>query len=329
MNDTLRFVLGRTVRLAVLLASVAVLAFVLASASPIDPIDAYVGADMLSVGTEQRELIAERWGLDQPPLERFGSWASQVATGNLGTSTLFNQPVSSVIGSRFLASLALMGTAWVLSGVFGFALGILAAARAGTALDRGIRSVAYALASAPTFWVGLLLLYVFAVALGVAPTCCAGPIGVPPEDVTLVQRLQHLALPAITLSILGTANVVLHTRQEAVEALGSEYVAFARAQGERHWGVVTRHVVRNAAIPAVTLQFASLGELFGGSLFAEVVFNYPGLGSAIAEAATAQDMPLLLGASLFLAVFVYVGNQAADLIQSALDPRVPLLEASR
>ncbi|MGY1717504.1 ABC transporter permease [Blastococcus sp. SYSU DS0552] len=321
-RPVLRWVGGRLVRLVLLLAAVAVASFTLMVHSPVDPVNAYVGGDVAAIGPEQRAQIAERWGLDEPAPERFAAWLGQVVQGDLGRSLTFGQPVADVIGERFLASLALMATAWLLSGLVGFALGVLAGARRGRFADRAICWWAYTLASAPTFWVGLLLLYVFSVQLGWTPVCCAVPVGTLAEDVTLLDRLHHLALPALTLSVVGIAPVVLHTRHAVVEALASDYVAFARAQGESTRGVVVHRVLRNAAAPAVLLQFSSLGELFGGAVLAEQVFAYPGLGAATTAAALGQDVPLLLGIVLFTTVFVFVGNQLGDLVHARLDPRV-------
>ncbi len=313
---------ARVLRLVLLLAAVATGSFLLMVNSPVDPVDAYVGGDIAAVGPEQRAQIAERWGLDDPPLERFATWMGNLLQGDLGHSATYNAPVTEVIGDRFLTSLALMATAWLLSGIFGFGLGVLAGVRQGRATDRVIVWWAYTLASAPTFWVGLLLLYAFSVSLGWTPLCCATPIGVLADDVTLLDRLHHLILPALTLSIVGVAPVVLHTRHAVIEALASDYAAFARAQGESTTGLVVHRVLRNAAAPAVLLQFASLGELFGGAVLAEQVFSYPGLGAATTSAALGQDVPLLLGIALFTTVFVYVGNLLGDLVHARLDPRV-------
>lgn len=322
-----RFVIGKVGRLGLLLAAIAVLSFGLVSLSPIDPVQAYVGADMMLIGPEQRELIAQRWGLNDPPLERFLRWLGQALQGNLGISAIYNQPVIEVIGTRFVASLWLMLAAWLLSGVLGFSLGVLAGATQGSWIDQAIRFYAYTLASTPTFWLGLLLLILFSVALGWTPICCATPPGLPPEAVTFWQRLHHLLLPAATLSIIGVANVALHTRQKLIEVLQSDYVLFARAQGESLPGLIWHHGLRNISLPAVTLQFASLSELFGGSVLAEQVFAYPGLGQATVQAGLQGDVPLLLGIVLFSAIFVFTGNAIADLIYRLVDPRIRLGES--
>mgnify|MGYP000719453655 CR=1 FL=1 len=320
------FLARKLARLIVLLAAVSVIAFTLVSLSPIDPIDAYIGADMLSIGLEQRAQIAARWGLDQPAPVRFLNWLEQLAQGNLGFSRVYNQPVSQAIGYRFATSLALMGVAWTVSGLLGFMLGVVAGAAEGSWFDQAIRLYAYTLASTPLFWMGLLLLTVFAVWLKMAPFCCAAPVGMLPEDVTLWQRLQHLALPAATLSIIGIANMALHTRQKMLDVMHSDYVLMARAMGESPWGVIRQHALRNVALPAVTLQFASLGELFGGAVLAEQVFSYPGLGQATILAGLQGDVPLLLGIVLFSTVFVFSGNTLADLIYQIVDPRIRLAE---
>lgn len=324
-----RFVGRRLVHLLGLLVGVALLGFVLMELSPIDPVDAYVGGDAVRLGEDQRALIAERWGLNDPAPERLARWAGNLARGDLGTSTVFNVPVTQVIGQRFVASLALLASAWVLSGLLGFALGLVAAATRGHFVDRAIRWTAYTLASAPTFWVGLLFLTLFAVQLGWAPTSGATPVGMDPGAATLGQRLHHLFLPALTLSIVGIAPVALHTRARAVEVLESDAVLFARAQGDSGWSLIRHRVVRNAAVPALMLQFASISELLGGSVLAEQVFNYPGLGQATVRAGLSGDVPLLLGIALFATILVFVGNQLGDVAQRVVDPRVPVLGQER
>ncbi|MEO0490895.1 MAG: ABC transporter permease, partial [Cyanobacteria bacterium J06659_2] len=194
----------------------------------------------------------------------------------------------------------------------------------GTWIDRVIRLYAYTLASSPTFWVALLLLIVFSVSLKVTPICCAAPPGVLAAEVTVWQYLHHLLLPAIALSIIGIANIALHTRQKLIDVLHSDYILFARAQGEPLWGVIRHHGLRNLILPALTLQFASLSELFGGSVLVEQVFAYPGLGEATVQAALRSDIPLLVGIVFFSALFVYTGNTLADLAYPIVDPRIRL-----
>ncbi|MBM7573555.1 peptide/nickel transport system permease protein [Aquibacillus albus] len=307
--------------MASLLVAISFLSFLLVKQSPIDPIQAYVGADMLNVSPEQRERIEEYWGLNEPIMEQFWSWGSAILSGDLGTSMIYRLPVSEVIGERFINSIALMSTAWVLSGIIGFSMGVLAAMKKDTWIDRIIKWYCYTLASTPTFWMGLLLLIVFAVWLNWFPVGMGVPAGVLAEDVNIMDRIKHLILPALTLSIIGVANIALHTRQKLIEVLSSDYVVFARARGEKGFTLFWRHGLRNIALPAITLQFAAFSELFGGAVLAEQVFSYPGLGQATVEAGLRGDVPLLLGLVLFSAIFVFVGNLIADIIYRVVDPR--------
>ncbi|ATW28895.1 ABC transporter permease [Candidatus Formimonas warabiya] len=317
-----KFILAKFVRMAALLIVLCTISFLLVSHSPIDPVRAYIGADMLRVSHEQQEKIAEYWGLNKPPLERFMRWGQAVLQGNLGTSMIFRRPVTEVIGERFWASIALMGFAWILSGVLGFLMGVVAGMCRGGWLDRAIKWYCLTLASMPAFWLALLLMMIFSVWLGWFPVGLGVPAGVLAENVTLAERIRHLVLPALTLSIVGVANIALHTRQKMIDVLESEYVLFARARGEQGFPLFARHGLRNVALPAITLQFASFNELFGGSVLAEQVFSYPGLGQATVQAGLRGDLPLLLGLVIFSALFVFFGNLAADIIYRVVDPRI-------
>ncbi|MEF3311754.1 ABC transporter permease [Paenibacillus sp. GYB004] len=319
---TLSYTLQKLIRLLSLLAAISIVSFVLVSSSPIDPIQAYVGADMMRVSPEQRQLIAEYWGLDRPPLERFAGWASALLQGNLGTSMMYRQPVAEVIGERFMSSLWLMSLSWLLAGLFGFISGVIAAMNKDRWPDKLIKWYCYTLASTPTFWMGLLLLMVFAVWLGWFPVGLGTPAGVLAEQVTWSDRLEHMLLPALTLSIVGIAPIALHTRQKLSDVLSSDYILFARARGERGFRLFRRHGLRNIALPALSLHFAAFSELFGGAVLAEQVFSYPGLGQATVEAGLRGDVPLLLGIVLFSSLFVFAGNLIADLLYRLIDPRI-------
>ncbi len=321
-KDLISFMIKKSIRIATLLVALCLISFLLIYMSPIDPVQAYIGADMMRVGQEQRARIAEHWGLDRPPLQQFMKWAASVVKGDFGTSMIYRRPVLEVIGKRFASSLVLMGAAWLLSGLLGFILGVLAAMKEGTWVDRLVKWYCLTLASTPTFWVGLLLLIVFAVWLGWFPIGLGVPAGVLAEALTVGQYIKHLILPAITLSIIGVANVALHTRQKLLDVLSSDYVLFARARGEKGIVLFWRHGLRNIAIPAITLQFTSFSELFGGAVLAEQVFSYPGLGQTTVQAGLRGDVPLLLGIVIFSALFVFTGNLIADLIYVLVDPRI-------
>ena len=303
--------------------AVGLVVFALVSMSPIDPVQANVGqAAYVNMSEAKRAQLASYWGGDVPFWERFANWAGALLQGDMGTSFRFNAPVSEVIAHRAANSLALMGIAWLLSGVLGFALGVAAGARRGGALDRVVRSYCFLLASTPTFWLGLLILMVFAVQLGWFPIGFSVPIGVSAADVTLADAAHHLVLPALTLSVTGVANIALHTREKVVDALESDYVRFARARGESELSVIAHHGLRNVALPAVTLQCAFISEIFGGSVLVEQVFSYPGLGQAAVAAGLGGDVALLAGIALVSAALVFGGNLLANILYGVLDPRM-------
>lgn len=322
MRKILPFVSKKIVRLVTLLVAISFISFLLVKKSPIDPIQAYIGADMLKVGPEQREKIMSYWGLDQPLFTQFYLWFTHVIKGDFGVSMIYRRPVLDVIGERFFHSFVLMLISWVISGILGFILGSIAAMKKGTWIDRIIKSYCYILASTPTFWLGLLFLIVFAVWLQWFPIGMAAPPGILLEDVTLFDKLKHIILPAFTLSFLGVANIALHTRQKLIEVLSSDYILYARARGESETTLYFRHGIRNIALPALTLQFAAFSELFGGAVLAEQVFSYPGIGQATVDAGLRGDVPLLLGIVIFSTIFVYLGNLIADVLYLVLDPRM-------
>ncbi len=305
-----------------LLLAVSIIAFAMVCASPIDPVQQYILGMGTVVSPERRAALEEYWGVNNPPVERYLNWLGNLLRGDMGESALYRRPVADIIGERFVNSLALMICAWVLAGVIGFALGCVMGIYQDKWPDKILKKICYLLSSVPTFWLGLVLVLVFAVNLGWFPTGLSSPIGVREEDVTIWQRLHHLALPAITLSLMSFANIALHTRQKLIDVLNSEYVLFARARGEGKWTILRRHGLRNILLPALTLQFSSFAELFGGSVMAENVFSYPGLGSAVSAAGLNSDVPLLLGVTIFSALFVCVGNMIANILYGIIDPQI-------
>ena len=318
-----RFIARNIVKFVLFLLAVSLVAFTLVSVSPIDPVQANVGqAALVNMSEAKRAQLAEYWGANTPLWERYANWLTAFVQGDLGMSLRYNAPVADVIAARALNSLALMATAWAASGVLGFALGILAGANRGRLVDRIVKGYCFLLASVPTFWLGLVFLVVFSVQLGWFPFGFSVPIGVSAADVTLADALHHLALPALTLSVVGVANIALHTREKTIDVLESDYVRFARARGLSTWGVLRHHGLRNLALPAITLQFASISEIFGGSVLVEQVFSYPGLGQAAVTAGLGGDVALLAGIAVFSAAFVFAGNFIANVLYGVVDPRM-------
>ena len=323
MKHRLGFTGKKLIRIALLLLGVSFVTFLLMSASPLDPLQTNVGQVALgSMSQEQVEALLAYWGVDTPPLTRYLGWLGDVVKGDFGTSLLYRRPVLEVVGERLSSSLILLLSAWILSGILGLILGVVAGAFRGRLPDRLIRGYCVVISSTPAFWLAILLLLIFSVWLGWFPIGMSVPVGMESSSVTVFDRLYHAVLPALTLSITGVANIALHTREKMADVLESDYVLFARARGEDTRGIVLRHGLRNVMLPAITLQFASISEIIGGSVLVEQVFSYPGLGQAAVTAGLGSDLPLLLGITVITAAIVFGGNLAADLLYGAVDPRI-------
>ncbi|MDR0730765.1 MAG: ABC transporter permease [Treponema sp.] len=316
---SLKYIGAYGIRGITLLFAASVVSFALVSVSPIDPIQQYILANP-GVSEENIARMEAYWGLNEPPVSRYVSWMGAILRGDLGMSKTFRRPVAEIIGLRFGASLALMAAAWTLTGILGFGVGCTMGMFHGRLADRIIKRICLVMCSVPTFWIGLVFLMVFSAWLGWFPFGMAVPPGVPSAEVSLLQRLHHLVLPALTLSFLSFANTALHTREKLVDVLESDYVLFARARGERSGTILRRHGLRNILIPAVTMQFGSFSELFGGSVIAENIFSYPGLGAAATSSAM-TDIPLFLGITLFSTLFVFTGNMTANILYGIIDPK--------
>lgn len=317
------WIIKNLIRIGVLLTLVSAAAFFLVSVSPLDPLKTNVGQAALgSMSPEQIAKLEEYWGVNTPPVARFTAWAGDFLRGDMGVSLLYRQPVSRVIAVKLSNSLWLMAVAWMVSGLVGILLGVVAGANRGRTVDRVISGYALITASTPAFWLALVLLMVFAVWLKVLPIGLSVPIGVEASGVTLGDRIVHAILPALTLSITGISNIAMHTREKMAQVMDSDYILFARARGDSRWTMIRRHGLRNIILPAMTLQFASISEIFGGSVLVEQVFSYPGLGQAAVTAGLGGDIPLLLGITVISAAIVFAGNFTANLLYGVVDPRI-------
>lgn len=315
-----KFLGYKAVRLFILLVAVAAISFIMVEISPINPVKSY--AAEMGASAQQIAALSAYWQVDVPLGEKVISWLTDLLQLNLGISLIYRIPVINVIVEKFTASLVLMITSWIISGVFGFVLGIVAGGTRGSWIDKAIKTYCYILQSSPSFWIGLIIMLIFSVYLGWFPVGLAVPVGTMASDVTLGDWLIRLILPAFTLSIVGIASIALYTRDRLVNIMNSDYFLFARARGENHWSIILRHGVRNVLLPAITLQFMSFSELFGGAVLVEQIFSYPGIGQATVAAGLRSDVPLLLGIVIISTIFVFCGNTIADVLYKYVDPRM-------
>ncbi len=307
-------------RFIILIIAVAIFSFVLLDLSPIDPVNAYLNG--AAVSEAQRQILEQYFGTNVPLTTKIWHWLLDLIQGNLGTSLIYRAPVMDVIVQKFMASIVLMAISWILSGVLGFILGVLAGKNKGSLIDKAVKVYCYAIQSAPSFWVGMLILMVFAVYLGWFPIGFGVPIGVKSTDATFMEWASRLVLPTLTLSLVGLAPIAMYTRNELIQVLSSDYVLFAKSRGEKGWDLVKNHGIRNILLPAITLQFLSFSELFGGAVMVEQVFSYPGIGQTAVAAGLQNDVPLFLGIVVISAIFVFVGNLLADISYYLIDPRI-------
>lgn len=317
---TIKFIRNKTIHFIVLMIAVAIFSFILLDLSPIDPVNAYL--QNVPVSSAQRAALESYWGVGQPMYVKVWNWLINLLQGNLGTSLIYRIPVIDVILEKFQASIVLMFLSWLISGIFGFLLGVIAGKNKDTWIDKIIKVYCYILQSAPSFWIGLVILIIFGVELGWFPIGLGTPIGTLSNDVSIWDWISSLILPTLTLSLVGVASIALYTRNELVNVLSSDYILFAKARGESGWKLIERQALRNILLPALTLQFLSFSELFGGAILVEQVFSYPGIGQTAVAAGLQSDVPLLLGIVLISAIFVFVGNLIADILYYFVDPRI-------
>lgn len=322
MRRAAHLILRRLLGAVPVLLIVAIGAFLLLEAAPGDAVDAYVAG----IGGADAARIAElraQWGLDAGPLQRLLAYVAALAHGDLGWSVAFERPVRDVVLERLPSTLALMGLATALAFGLGSALGIIAGARPDSLRDRALSLASIALYAVPGFWLGLVLIIVFAVDLRWLPiggfeTIASGKAGLD----RLADIGRHLVLPVAALGMVYLALYLRLMRDGMAEAWQEDYVRGARARGITGARLVLRHVARNALLPVVTMLGLQSASMLGGSVVIESVFAVPGLGRLAQEAVAHRDVPLLLGIVLVSALLVILVNLLVDIAYAALDPRV-------
>jgi peptide/nickel transport system permease protein len=281
------------------------------------------GPEAMLIGDQYNEEMAaaarRNLGLDRPLPVQYAAWLGSLVRGDLGNSFFAGAPVTDVIGQRVGATLQLGATAFALAAGFGISLGVVAAVRHNSVLDRLATVVALLGVSFPAFWLGILLIMIFSVWLGWLPSSGITTYG---EEGNVGSRLSHLILPAITLASLQLAIYMRFTRSAMLDVLGHDFVRTARAKGVRERLVILRHALRNALIPLLTIVGFSLKSLIGGAVFVEVVFAWPGLGRLAVDSVFARDYPVVLGLTLLLAAVTILANLLVDILYRLADPRI-------
>jgi ABC-type dipeptide/oligopeptide/nickel transport system permease component len=287
--------------------------FVLIHIAPSDPVAIMFGAtgggSQIGATLEQREAKRRELGLDQPWLQQYVSWLSRVAHGDLGTSFRSRRAVATEMADRIPATIALGCGAVATQVTLGLGLGALAARHPGGTADLVIAAIAMALVSVPSYWLGLILLWAFAVGLGWV-------------DVAGSATLPRLVLPALTLGLAMTPPLMRVFRASLIEQFSRAHVTFARARGLREGSILIRYVARTALLPAVTLVGSGIGEALGGAVIVESIFSWPGLGKYLLDSVLARDYPVVQGYMLFVILAVIGSSLIVDVIHGLLDPRL-------
>ncbi len=311
-----RYVVRRLLLLVPVLLGVSVIIFMVLHLAPGDPAEIMLGSQATQADLER--LRAEL-GLTEPLYVQYVHWLGLVVRGDLGRSIWMKRPVLNEVLGRFKATLVLTGAALVLSTLGGLALGILSAVRPNSLLDRFSAVASLFGASMPVFWLGIVLMVIFALWLGWLP---ASGMFAPYGGGDVRDLLVHLALPAVTLAAASVTIIARLTRSTMLETLGQDYIRTARAKGVVERAVVLRHGLKNALIPIVTVVGVQAGYLLGGAVLTETVFAWPGVGTLMVQGILARDFPLVQGCVLVVALSFVLINLIVDLLYAWLDPRI-------
>ncbi|TNC05649.1 ABC transporter permease [Methylobacterium terricola] len=313
-----RFLLGRLIQSAILLVVVSVIGYVILGLIPGGPLSQF-GLDP-GLTAADIERLKEQMGLNQPLWMRYLDWAWKLLHGDWGVSLRDGTPVLTVIARHLVATLLLMGSSTVIAVAAGTWIGIRSATRRYSAFDYAATVGAMVALSIPTFWFGLVGIYVFSLKLGWLPAGNMYTIG----DASVLDYLHHLILPSLVLSLVHIAVWSRYMRTAMLDAINQDFVKTARAKGVAERRILMKHVVGNALLPMITLAGVQLPSILTGALVTETVFTWPGMGRLFYDSLGYSDYPVVMGILMFSAIVVILGNLIADVVVALVDPRIRL-----
>lgn len=312
----LRYVLGRLSQSLVLLAIVSFIGFFIIHLAPGGPLAQFVAIPGMTAADLER--ISEQMGLNRPLPIQYIDWLGRMLTGDWGRSYRDNSPVLSVISSHLGATLLLMVSATLIAVLFGCWMGIRGAVRQYSFFDYSTTVLAMVALSIPTFWFGLVGIYIFSIRLGWLPPGNMYTIG----DESILGYAKHLIMPSLVLGLVHLAVWSRYMRTATLEVLNQDYIRTARAKGMSERRVLVRHVLRNSLLPMIALAGLELPVLLSGAVVTETVFSWPGMGRLFLDSLNYKDYPVILGLLMFAAVLVIAGNFIADIVIALVDPRI-------
>jgi peptide/nickel transport system permease protein len=309
-----RYVIQRIVGMLAVMFTVVTIVFVIVRVAPGDPAAVMLGPDATPADIA---ALRERLGLDQPLVVQYVYFLGQLLRGDLGQSIFLNMPVLSALGERAEPTFFLTVFSILIASVIALPVGILSAYRRGSLFDQLATTLAMLAASIPSFWLGLILIQIFAVRLGWFPVSGYGG-----PDASFLTRLSHLVLPALALGIVSSALITRFTRASMLDVLNDDYVRTARSKGMGEFRVVMKHAFKNALIPVLTVVGLTAALLISGAVVTETVFGLPGVGNLVVSAVLRRDYPVIQGALLVIAALYVLINFAVDMLYLLIDPRV-------
>ncbi|HET9046952.1 MAG TPA: ABC transporter permease [Casimicrobiaceae bacterium] len=309
-----RYLVARLAGMLIVMAIVATIVFFITRLAPGDPAAIMLGDQATAADIAK---LRASYGLDKPLPLQFVYWLGELVQGNLGQSIFLQRPVTQALLERAEPTFFLTLFSILIATAIGVPCGIIAAVWRGKVTDQIFSGFAMLGASIPSFWLGLILMQIFAVGMGWFPVAGYGDPGAP-----LAQRLHHLVLPSIVLGVVNSALILRFTRASMLDVLGDDHIRTARAKGLSESRVILHHALRNALIPVITVLGLTFALLIGGAIVTETVFGLPGVGNLVVSAVLRRDYPVIQGALLVIAGLYVLINLAIDLLYLVVDPRV-------
>ncbi len=312
------YIIRRLIQSFILVLLVTILIFFVMRALPGDPVLAYIGSESLKgITPEEIAQVRHQFGLDQPVIVQYVKWIAGIAQGDLGKSIIYQTPVLDEIGRALPRTLFMGAFAFVISIILGIPLGIIAAVRRGKWIDTVATFIANFGVTAPTFWIGILLVLLFGLNLGWLPI--QGFVS--PLD-NLGQSIRHIILPVVCLMLYPMAAIARQTRSSMLEVIRQDYIRTAWSKGLTEKNVILRHTVKNGIIPVITLIGINIRQIFGGAVLIEKIFNIPGMGRLSVDALLSADYPIVQGVILVVATVVVLSSLLVDISYGWIDPRI-------
>lgn len=312
------YIIRRTIISIPVLIGITILVFVMANLMPGDALSAMM-ADDPSTTAEELDIQRERLGLNDPLPVQYIRWLGGVVTGNLGRSLINGESVLQAVATRVLPTVQLMGTALIFASIVGVVLGVISALKQYSLLDNVLTIVGFAGISMPVFFLGMIFVYIFSLQLDWLPSSGMRTAG---EDFNLLDNIQHLILPALSIGLLRSVHFMRYTRSAMLDIMQSDYLRTARAKGLKESRIMTLHALRNALIPIVTVLGLALPTLITGAVFIESVFQWPGMGLLFIRSTTQRDYPMIMGIVLIISIVVLLTNIIVDISYAFVDPRI-------